>query len=104
MSKSPYGRGKQTERNAGHCVCNSKILARFVHLYRELLIHDGYGEIGLEIKILKRGQKEVIIHCGKEYRYVVDFDPGKTPKELEDFSAYIEKHIESASGDKGSQG
>jgi hypothetical protein len=29
----------------------------------------------VELRILKRGQKEVIIHCGKQYRYVVDFSP-----------------------------
>jgi hypothetical protein len=36
------------------------------------LQHDGFGEIRVEVKILKRRQKEVILHCGKQYRFVVD--------------------------------
>lgn len=44
-------------------------------LYDELFAHDGYAELRVEIRILKRGQKEVILHCGKQYRYVVDYRP-----------------------------
>ena len=51
-------------------------------LYDELFAHDGYGELRVEIRILKRGQKEVILHCGKQYRYVVDYRPtAGTPPE-----------------------
>ena len=39
----------------------------------DLLVHDGYADLSVEIRILKRGQKEVLIRCGKQYRYVVDF-------------------------------
>jgi hypothetical protein len=53
------------------------IKAKLAGLYDELFAHDGYGELRLEIRILKRGQKEVIIHCGKQYRYVVDFRPSR---------------------------
>jgi len=42
-------------------------------LYDELFLHHGYGEMKVEIRFLRRGQKEIIIHCGKEYRYVVDY-------------------------------
>lgn len=41
-------------------------------LFNEILKHDGFGEIRIEVNILKRKQKEVIIHCGKQYRFVVD--------------------------------
>lgn len=51
---------------------NQEVLSRFVRLYEELFSHDGFGEIRVEIRLLKRGQKEVILHCGKQYRYVVD--------------------------------
>ena len=50
-----------------------EVLAKFRDLYGEVFNHDGYGEIRVEMRILKRGQKEIIIHCGKQYRYVVDF-------------------------------
>lgn len=54
---------------------NKEVLDRFEALYRGLLDHDGFGEIRLEVRILKRGQKEVLIHCGKQYRFVVDWRP-----------------------------
>lgn len=41
-------------------------------LFEEILEHDGFGEIRVEVNILKRKQKEVILHCGKQYRFVVD--------------------------------
>lgn len=44
-------------------------------LFDELLRHDGFGDLRVEMRLLKRGQKEVIIYCGKQYRYVVDFRP-----------------------------
>ncbi len=52
---------------------HQKILKQIYHLYESLFLHDGYGEMKIEIRLLKKGQKEVIIHCGKQYRYVVDF-------------------------------
>lgn len=55
---------------------NEAVFNKLRELYINLFNHDGYSEMRIEIKILKRGQKEVIIHCGKQYRYVVDY-PGK---------------------------
>lgn len=52
---------------------NQDVLGLFAKLYHEVFSHDGYGEIRLEMRILRRGQKEVIIHCGKQYRFVLDF-------------------------------
>ena len=42
-------------------------------LVDELLLHDGWGRIEIDMKILSRRQKEVIIRSGKEYRFVMDF-------------------------------
>lgn len=50
-----------------------KVLDKIQEIYENLLSHDGYGEFKVEMKLMKRGQKEVIIHCGKQYRYVVDW-------------------------------
>jgi hypothetical protein len=50
---------------------HDEVKKRIEELYNMLIKHDGYGEIQVGIKILKRGQKEVIIRCGKQYRYVV---------------------------------
>jgi hypothetical protein len=49
-------------------------MEKLIELYGELFSHDGYGDMRIEIKILRRGQKEVIIHCGKQYRFVMDCD------------------------------
>ncbi|MEM5535226.1 hypothetical protein WNY58_02360 [Neptuniibacter pectenicola] len=45
---------------------------KLLELFDDVLSHDGFGEIRIENKILKRQQKEVILHCGKQYRFVVD--------------------------------
>jgi len=54
------------------CCKEHPVLEKIHELYHELLEHDGFGEIRMEVKILKRGQKEVIVHCGKQYRFIVD--------------------------------
>ncbi|MCK5305978.1 MAG: hypothetical protein KAJ66_02490 [Candidatus Omnitrophica bacterium] len=53
---------------------NKEVKAKISELYDEVFKHDGYGEIKVDIRILRRGQKEVIIHCGKQYRFVVGFN------------------------------
>lgn len=45
------------------CICSR---------YEDLLHHDGFGEMRIDIRILKRGQKEVIVSSGKQFRFVVD--------------------------------
>ncbi len=52
--------------------CHEQVKKRINALYNMLVEHDGYGEMQIDFKILKKGQKEVIIRCGKQYRYVVD--------------------------------
>lgn len=54
---------------------HSQILKKIEELYEDLFSHDGYGHMELEMRFLKKGQKEIIIRCGKDYRYVVDFTP-----------------------------
>jgi hypothetical protein len=51
---------------------NDQVLSKLKELYREAFAHDGFAEIRVEFRILRRGQKEVILHCGKQYRFVVD--------------------------------
>jgi len=51
---------------------HEEVKKRIEALYNMLIEHDGYGEIRVDFRILKKGQKEIIIHCGKQYRYVVD--------------------------------
>lgn len=48
------------------------VLQTLFDLYSELFEHDGYGDMRIEMKILRRGQKEIIIHCGKQHRYVLN--------------------------------
>jgi hypothetical protein len=60
---------------------NRDVLAKLDQLYREVFAHDGYGDIRIELRILRRGQKEVIIHCGKQYRFVVDCPEQTEPED-----------------------
>ena len=52
--------------------CHEDVKKRISALYNMLVEHDGYGELRIDFRILKKGQKEIIVHCGKQYRYVVD--------------------------------
>ena len=52
---------------------NERVLNKIRELYYLLFRHSGFGEMRIEMRILKKGQKEIIIHCGKQYRFVVDF-------------------------------
>lgn len=54
---------------------NAQVLSKLNDLYKEAFAHDGFAEIRVEIRILRWGQKEVILHCGKQYRFVVDYTP-----------------------------
>jgi hypothetical protein len=56
---------------------NLAVKAHICRLFDELVGHDGFGTLTVELKLLRRGQKEVILHCGKQYRYVIDFLPSE---------------------------
>lgn len=64
------------DRVAAARKASGAVLEKLTDLYAEALAHDGFAEIRVEIRILRRGQKEVILHCGKQYRFVVDYAPG----------------------------
>lgn len=57
-------------------VHNTEVKSCLSALYDELMTHDGFAEMRVEIRLLKRGQKEVILHCGKQYRFVIDCPDG----------------------------
>ena len=65
------------ERSEVMLTTDNEVKAKILELYDELFSHDGYGEIKVEMRILHRGQKEIIIHCGKQYRFVVDCQNNK---------------------------
>ncbi|ABA88119.1 type IV pilus biogenesis protein PihO [Syntrophotalea carbinolica DSM 2380] len=50
-----------------------EIKKKLMDLYTELFLHEGYGSLRVQMRFLKRGQKEIVLVCGKEYRYVVDY-------------------------------
>ena len=53
---------------------HEEVLARIENLYHLLFEHNGYGEMSVEIRFLRKHEKEVLIRCGKQYRYVVRCD------------------------------
>ena len=46
--------------------------AKLLNSFDYLLSHNGSGHLEVNTKILKRGQKEIIIQCSRCHRYVVD--------------------------------
>ncbi|TVM16929.1 hypothetical protein DPQ33_11035 [Oceanidesulfovibrio indonesiensis] len=59
---------------------HAAVVEKLVDLYTDLFLHEGYGNMSVEIKFLKKGQKEVLIRCGKDYRFVVDYPQDGAPK------------------------
>ena len=53
---------------------HEEVLGQIVDKYQEVFQHEGYGKMQIEMRFLKRQQKEIIVHCGKDYRFVVDYD------------------------------
>ena len=52
-----------------------KVKKRLLQTFDYLYEHEGFGHFEVDVKILKRGQKEVLIRCGREYRFVLDSAP-----------------------------
>ncbi|MEM7407953.1 MAG: hypothetical protein AAF458_21870 [Pseudomonadota bacterium] len=75
MSASPSSDRSAPPRKRTHV--NRDVLAKIESLYTDIFEHDGYGELRIEMRILRRGQKEVILHCGKQFRFVVDYEAAK---------------------------
>ncbi|MCP9470450.1 MAG: hypothetical protein NNA31_10680 [Nitrospira sp.] len=69
-------------------VRNEEVKARLSAIYDDLFAHDGFSELRVEIRLLKRGQKEVILHCGRQYRFVVDYPELANGKRKEDTRVY----------------
>ena len=54
---------------------NQEVILKLAELYMELFKHEGFGELSIDMKLCKRTKKEVVLKCGREYRYVVDWNP-----------------------------
>ena len=50
----------------------NKARTRLLTSFDYLLSHHGSGHLEVNTKILKRGQKEIIIQCSRCHRFVVD--------------------------------
>lgn len=55
------------------------VKAMLLTIYDELFEHDGYATLKVEMRILRRGQKEVILDAGKQFRFVVEYRAGDVP-------------------------
>jgi hypothetical protein len=69
---------------------HAEVLEKIIELYSDLFQHEGYGNMSIEMKFLKKGQKEVLIKCGKDFRFVVDYNEevganGQIAKKIKSF-------------------
>jgi hypothetical protein len=67
---------------------HAEVVEKLMELYEDLFRHEGYGSMSVEIKFLKKGQKEVLIRCGKDYRYVIDYVEGRDLKILKRLKSF----------------
>lgn len=49
------------------------VKSKLIELFEEMFSHDGHSNMEVKISFLRRGQKEILLCCGKEYRFVVDY-------------------------------
>ncbi len=54
---------------------NQEVINKIAELYGDLYRHDGFGNMTIDMKIHKHTQKEIILKCGCEYRFVVNWEP-----------------------------
>lgn len=66
---------------------------QLLNIFEDAFQHDGFSEFRVEIKILKRQQKEVIIHYGKQHRFVMDYM--NSPKSSENTKASSPRNLAS---------
>ncbi|MFH0887956.1 MAG: hypothetical protein V1871_01960 [Planctomycetota bacterium] len=45
--------------------------SKLITLFRELINHPGFGELRVDVKILRKGKKEVVLSSGKQYRFIL---------------------------------
>lgn len=50
-----------------------QVARQILTLFEDALNHDGHAELKIDIRFLRRGQKEVVVHAGKQYRFVLDY-------------------------------
>jgi len=48
---------------------NLAFLNKFLDLYQMLIHHDGYGDMSVNVRLGQSNNREVVLQCGKEYRY-----------------------------------
>lgn len=46
-----------------------EFLNKFVELFEEMLCHDGYGDIGVQVRLGSGNLRRVTLHSGKEYEF-----------------------------------
>jgi hypothetical protein len=57
---------------------SAKVMAKVGALLSEILDHQGFGEIKIDVKWIKQGHKEVLISAGKQFRFVVPVAKNET--------------------------
>jgi hypothetical protein len=50
----------------------TQVWGKLAELMTDVVAHPGFGEIHIAVRWLNKGRKEIILSCGKEYRFVVD--------------------------------
>lgn len=53
-----------------------EVVNSLLDVFSDCLEHDGFADFNVQVKILKKGQKEIIIQYGRQYRFVIDSEDG----------------------------
>lgn len=51
-----------------------EFLEKFVELFEDMLNHDGYGDIGVQVRLGSGNVRRVTLQSGKSYEFVASID------------------------------
>lgn len=72
LVRSNTKKGVEIMNANGESPDKERVRQQLLKAFDYLFEHDGSSHMDIDMRILKRGQKEILIKCGRCYRYVVD--------------------------------
>jgi hypothetical protein len=57
------------QKTKAHENQNLIFMKEFFYIFQDLMKHDGYSELNIKISQLNSKQKQVKLHCGREFTY-----------------------------------
>ena len=71
--------GRSAQSSQAYLSHRREVVDKLVACFDEALRHEGYADITVSLRYRRKNEKEIIVHFGKEWRYVVRIPQESTP-------------------------